>query len=81
MKHFLIFIFLFAGSLSITKAQETLKADSIYRKVDLKAEFPGGPERMNGYVQTRLKTDQSTWDTKEGVITIECIIEKDGRIR
>src|SRR5687768_16391143 len=66
---------------SLSVFSQAVKSDSVYRKVDVPAEFPGGKERMNSYINFRLKSDQSTWNTKEGTVTIECIIETDGRIK
>jgi TonB family protein len=65
----------------VSSAYSQSSTDSIYTKVDKPAEFPGGKERLQEYLDLNLNGDQSTpFNIKEGKVILKFVVEKNGRI-
>lgn len=56
-----------------------IREDSVYRHVDKKAQFPGGPDSLKSFIRKNL-CYPSEDDCFEGSVIVRFIVEKDGSI-
>ena len=56
-----------------------IREDSVYRHVDKKAQFPGGPDSLKSFMEKNLILPPSQ-DCFEGSVIVRFIVEKDGSI-
>lgn len=62
---------------------EVVNTDSVYTKVDVEAQFPGGEKKWNKFIQEKIANniDLLVNDTRSnGTCTIKFIIDQDGKI-
>ena len=67
--------------LSITvKSQDTSKKDSVYTKVDVQPEFPGGYKALGKYVdgKNHKYPEEAQKNKIEGKVVVQFIINEDG---
>ncbi len=65
------------------KVPLTVNTDSVYAKVDEEAKFPGGDEKWNKYVQSKIAENLSlliTDPASNGICTVKFIVDTDGNI-
>lgn len=55
-----------------------IREDSVYRHVDKKAQFPGGPDSLKSFIRKNLCYPSE--DCFEGSVIVRFIVEKDGSI-
>jgi protein TonB len=62
MKYTLLFLFCFAHSIayaqtdsSTVRIHQPVNTDSVYEKPDIEAQFPGGDQKWNKYIQTAIE--------------------------
>jgi protein TonB len=81
-KHFIITIGLLILSIGMMKAQDnvTIKSDSIYSKVDVLPEFPGGMKALGKYVDGKNHhyPKKARENKVEGKVVVQFIINEDG---
>lgn len=92
MKSSLLAVFLFVVSSAIAQTADTslaknnnipVNTDSVYTKVDVEAQFPGGEKKWNKFIQEKIANniDLLVNDTRSnGTCTIKFIIDQDGKI-
>lgn len=92
MKNIFITIFLFVVSSAAAQTSDTsltknnnvqVNTDSVYTKVDVEAQFPGGEKQWNKFVQKEVETHiREIIDDSEstGVCTIKFIVDREGNI-
>lgn len=92
MKNSLLAVFLFVVSSSTAQTSDTsltknnnvpVNTDSVYTKVDVEAQFPGGDKQWNQFVQKEVETHiREIIDNSEsiGVCTIKFIVDREGNI-
>jgi len=84
MKYFLSFVIVLS-CITYVKAQSTkqttVKADSIYKRVDRLPEFPGGMQEFYKYLSTTLRYPKAAYDAKtQGSVIVGMVIEQDGSV-
>lgn len=92
MKNLLFGIVLTCSLSSAAQTMDTLKnetkpvivnTDSVYTKVDVEAQFPGGEKKWNKFIQDIIASniDLLVNDTRSnGICTVKFIVDKDGKI-
>ena len=56
-----------------------IREDSVYRHVDKRAQFPGGPDSLKYFIERNLCYPPS-WAELQGSVYVQFIVEKDGSI-
>ena len=56
-----------------------IREDSVYRHVDKRAQFPGGPDSLKSFIESNL-CYPNLLDCVEGSVIVRFIVEKDGSI-
>lgn len=90
MKSTLLLLFCFAYSIahaqtdsSTISIHQPVNTDSVYEKVDVEAQFPGGEKKWNKYVQTVIekRIDDLYNDNKSrGTCTVKFIVDSSGAV-
>jgi protein TonB len=92
MKSSLLAVSLFVVSSATAQTSDTsltknnnvpVNTDSVYTKVDVEAQFPGGEKKWNKFIQDKIANniDLLVNDTRSnGTCTIKFIVAKDGKI-
>ena len=72
-----------AQQFDTTKRSDHKITDSVFRKVEVEAYFPGGEQMWNQYVQTQVEKDMNKFlkDKKSnGTCEVQFIVDKDGTV-
>lgn len=81
MKKLLSVFLLFVLTTSTLQLIAKTNSDSIYRKVDVKAQFTGGLQALENFIATQTKYPQEALNKKqEGIIEVNIVVLKDGKI-
>jgi len=81
MKKLLSVYLLFVLTLSTLQLIAQTNSDSIYRKVDVKAQFTEGLQALENFIATQTKYPQEALNKKqEGIIEVNIVVLKDGKI-
>jgi periplasmic protein TonB len=80
-KYFLVLIIYMMLSTIQSDAQDTIHPDSVYTKVDVQPEFPGGMKALAKYVDGRKNhkyPEEARKSKVEGQVIVQFIINEDG---
>jgi len=73
----LLIFFVLIGLVAVSQ----VKAQDVYRKVDVMPEYPGGQTALNQFITQNISWPKASNDAvKEGTVYVTFVVEKDGAI-
>lgn len=77
----LLFLATFTGAKAQIKDNANLGGNEVFTKVEVSAQFPGGPEKLYKFLSNNLRyPEQSKIDNLQGKVFLTFIVEKDGSL-